>query len=130
MEGGRRGCYSRLAGSVGHLLLFIPKTRCLTFFSLTDNDQARRRKINEVICISKEPYADLQREGFNNAPDLETTTFTIASDTEGNLLRIFSQVCDAIDRAISEKECVLVWDVGGGVAALAAYSKYRVRDVL
>ena len=81
------------------------------------------RKITEVVCISKEPQADLQREGFRKAPDLDSITFTIDSDTERNLLSIFGEVCDVIDRILLEGEAVLVMDVGGGVAALAAYSK-------
>ena len=57
------------------------------------------------------------------APDLDSTTFGLESDTEGNLLPILTAVCDAINRTLWEGEGVLVWDVGGGVAALAAYSK-------
>ena len=93
---------------------------------MTENYHPRRRNITEVICISKEPQADLQREGFRKASDLDITTFTLDSDTEGDVLSIFGEVCDAIDRTLREGEGVLVWDMGGGVAALAAYSKYRV----
>lgn len=66
----------------------------------------------------------MQREGFNNAPDLDTTIFSIESDGKGNLLPIFGEVYDAIERILEGEEGVLMWDVGGGVAVLAAYSKY------
>ncbi|KAF6222796.1 hypothetical protein HO133_000845 [Letharia lupina] len=93
---------------------------------ITENEHARRRNITEVICISEEPQADLQREGFRKAPDLHSIIFTLKSDTEGDLLSIFGKVCDAIDRTLWEGAGVLVWDVGGGVAALAAYRKYSI----
>lgn len=89
--------------------------------TITENEHARRRNITEVICISKDPQADLQREGFRKAPDLDSIIFTLESDTEGDLLSTFGKVCDAIDRTLWEGADVLVWDVGGGVAALAAY---------
>ncbi len=82
------------------------------------------RKVTEVICISRVPYADLQREGFKEASDLDSNIFTLESDTKGALLPIFGEVCNAIDKTLQEEQGVLVWDVGGGVAALAAYSKY------
>ena len=68
----------------------------------------------------------MQREGFRKTPDLDSNTFNIESDTEGDLLSIFGEVCDVIDRILSEGEGVLVLDVGGGVAVLAAYSKYSI----
>ena len=82
------------------------------------------RNITEVICISKEPSADLQREGFQKALYLDSTIYTIDSDTEGDLLSIFGEICDAIDWSLADGDSVLVWDIGGGVAAMAAYSKY------
>lgn len=42
------------------------------------------------------------------------------------MLPLFPAVCDAIDRTLTKGEGVLVWDVGGGVAAVAAYSKYSI----
>lgn len=83
------------------------------------------RNITEVICISKDPQIDLQREGFRRAPDLDAIIFTLESDTEGDMLAIFSKVCDNIHGIVgnAQGEGVLVWDVGGGVAALAAYSE-------
>ena len=92
---------------------------------MTENSHAQRRNYNQVICISKEPLTDLQREGFRKAPELDKNVFTLTSDTEGDLLSIFGEICDAIDGGLEEEEDVLVWDVGGGVAALAAYSKYN-----
>ena len=65
----------------------------------------------------------MQREGFKKDSDLDITGFKIDSDTEGDLLSIFGEVCDAIDRVLYEGEGVLVWDIGGGLATLAAYSK-------
>ena len=93
---------------------------------MTENYHPQRRNITQVICISKEPQADLQREGFRKASDLDITTFTLDCDTKGDVLSIFGEVCDAIDRTLREGKDILVWDMGGGVAALAAYSKYRV----
>ena len=84
------------------------------------------RNITDVICISEEPQVDLQREGFRKAPDLGSITFNIKSNTEGDLLSIFGEVCDVIDKMLQEGEGVLVMDVGGGVATLAAYSKYSI----
>lgn len=68
----------------------------------------------------------MQREGFKKAPDLDSITFNIESDTDGDLLPIFGEVCDVIDRILLEGEGVLVMDVGGGVATLAAYSKCSI----
>ena len=90
-------------------------------FRITDNEPARRRNITEVICISKEPKVDLQREGFRNAPDIDATIFTLGSNNETDMLSVFSEVCDSIDETLREGQGVLVCDVGGGVAALAAY---------
>lgn len=56
----------------------------------------------------------MQREGFRRASDLDITTFTLDCDTEGDVLSIFGEVCDAIDRTLWEGETVLVWDIGGG----------------
>ena len=88
------------------------------------------RKITKVICISRAPQADLQREGFKNALDLDSTPFILESDTKGDLVPIFGKVCDAIDKNLREDEGVLVWDVGGGVAVLAAYSEYSIMMAL
>ena len=99
-------------------------------FSNSENEHAQRRNITQVICISKEPLTDLEREGFKKAPDLDKTVFTLESDTEGDLLPIFGEVCSIIDRTFGNGECVLVWDVGGGVAALAAYRKYNTAYAL
>ena len=101
-----------------------------SLFSNSENEHAQRRNITQVICISKEPLADLEREGFKKAPDLDKTVFTLESDTEGDLLPIFGEVCSIIDRTFGNGECVLVWDVGGGVAALAAYRKYNTAYAL
>ena len=84
------------------------------------------RGITDIICISEEPAADLQREGFKKAPYLENSTFTIGSDSEGDLLSIFGEVCEAIDWALDDENGVLVWDIGGGVAAMAGYSKHSI----
>ena len=70
---------------------------------------------------------DLEREGFRKAPDIDSTVFPIDSDDDGDLLPIFGEVCDVIDRTLGEGEGVLVCDVGGGVAVLAAYRKYSIR---
>lgn len=67
----------------------------------------------------------MEREGFRRGPELDITTFALESDNEGDLLPIFDDICHAIDRVLWEGESVLVWDIGGGVAGLAAYSKYN-----
>ena len=66
----------------------------------------------------------MKHEGFRRGPELDITTFALESDNEGDLLPIFDRICHAIDRVLWEGEGVLVWDIGGGVAGLAAYSKY------
>ena len=72
----------------------------------------------------------MEREGFRKAQDLDKTIFTLESDTEGDLLPIFGEVCNIIDRTLGNGENVLVWDVGGGVTALAAYRKYNTAYAL
>ncbi len=67
----------------------------------------------------------MEREGFRRGPELDITTFALESDNEGDLLPMFDEICHAIDRVLWEGEGVLVWDIGGGVAGLAAYSKYN-----
>ena len=126
MEGGGRNCSSCLAGNVGFPRLSLSMTGDNIYSSLTENEHARRKNINEVICISKDPQADLQSEGFRNAPDLEAVTFTIDSDTEGDMLWIFGEVYDIIDKILAEMKGVLMWDTGGGVAMMAAYGKYDI----
>ena len=68
----------------------------------------------------------MEREGFKKVSYLENSTFTIENDSEGDLLSIFGEVCEAIDWALNEENGVLVWDIGGGVAAMAGYSKQSV----
>ena len=68
----------------------------------------------------------MEREGFKKAPYLENTIFTIGGDSEGGLLPIFGEVCEAIDWTLNDENSVLVWDIGGGVAAMAAYSKHSL----
>lgn len=92
---------------------------------MTDNQHARRRGITEVMCISKDPYGDLQREGFTNALDIDSTIFTIETDNKGNLLPVFGEAYNAIENIRQGGESLLIWDVGGGVAVLASYRKYR-----
>lgn len=70
----------------------------------------------------------MQREGFGKGTELRATTFTIENDAEGDLLPILGALCDAIDWALWEGEDVLVLDIGGGVAALAAYSSSSMMD--
>ena len=76
----------------------------------------------------------MQREGFKEAPDLDNTVFTIESDNKGNLLAVFGEVCDAIDSTLQEGEGegegLLMWDIGGGVAAVAAYRECRIAYAL
>ena len=81
------------------------------------------RGITDIVCISEEPAADLEREGFKKAPYLETAPFRIESDSEGDLLSILGEICEAIDWPLNDENSVLVWDIGGGVAAMAGYSK-------
>ena len=66
----------------------------------------------------------MHREGFKKAPYLEAIIFTTGSDSDGDLLLILGEVCEAIDWALNDENSVLVWDIGGGVAAMAGYRKH------
>ena len=93
---------------------------------MTDNKYARHHKITKVICISTEPEVDLQKEGFTKEADLDSSLFPIDDLTEGDLVSILDRMCDVIDETLQKEESVLVWDIGGGVAAMAAYRKYSL----
>ena len=60
-------------------------------------------------------------------PNLENS-FTLGTYPEEDLLSVLDAVCDAIDGTLNEGGAVLVLDIGGGVAALAAYSKYSIKS--
>ena len=65
----------------------------------------------------------MQRGGVQNAQYLWNVIFPIEDDTDGDLLSIFGEVCDGIETTLDNRGGVLIWDIGGGVAAMAAYSK-------
>ena len=87
---------------------------------------AERRNIKEIICVSEKPTEDLQREGLTIPPDLDNS-FTLGTYPGEELLSVIDALCDAIDETLDEGGGVLVLDIGGGVAAMAAYRKYRIK---
>ena len=68
----------------------------------------------------------MQREGLTIPPNLENS-FTLGTDPEEELLSVIDAVCDAIGETLNEGGAVLVLDIGGGIAALAAHSKYGIK---
>lgn len=94
--------------------------------TIIEYEHAERRNITEIICVSKEPIADLEREGVMLPEDLENN-FTLGSYPGEELLSVTDALCDAIDETLEEGGAVLVLDIGGGVAAMAAYLMKRFR---
>ena len=68
----------------------------------------------------------MQREGLTIPPDLENN-FTLGTYPEEELLSVIDALCDAIDETLDEGGAVLILDIGGGVAAMAGYRKYRIK---
>ena len=68
----------------------------------------------------------MQREGLTIPPDLQNN-FTLGTYPEEELLSVIDALYAAIDETLLEGGAVLVLDIGGGVAAMAAYREYGVQ---
>ena len=56
---------------------------------------------------------------------IELVRFGKGDDEHSNLLPVFGEICNFVDKRLREKKSVLFWETGGGAASLVAYGTLR-----
>ncbi|KAK3172395.1 hypothetical protein OEA41_005716 [Lepraria neglecta] len=85
-----------------------------------DNESVLKRKISTIVQVSVPNLATPVCAAFQKS-GIELVRFGKGDDEHSNLLPVFGEVCNFVDKRLKQKKSVLFWETGGGAASLVAY---------
>ena len=91
--------------------------------STFNHENILKRKITTIIQVSSTNLAASVCAAFQKS-GVELVRFRRDDDELSNLLPVFGDLCNFIDKRIRSKNNVLIWEEGAGAACAVAYGAY------
>ena len=91
--------------------------------STFNHENILKRKIMTIIQVSSTNLATSVCAAFQKS-GIELVRFRRDDDELSNLLPVFGDLCNFIDKRIKSKKNVLIWEEGAGAACAVAYGAY------